>query len=63
MLFEHPGTLTSDEVYGATAYVLFMNGIVNENDVLDQTTLARVKVPNRNGFTSDPRPDVPVRKK
>ena len=59
----HPGTLTSDEVYGATAYILFMNGIVGENDVLDQTTLARVKMPSRNGFTSDPRPDVPVRKK
>ena len=63
MPFEHPGTLTTDEVYGATAYVLFMNGIVQEQDVIDQTTLARVKMPNRSGFTSDPRPDVPLKKR
>lgn len=58
MPFEHPGTLTADEVYAATAYVLFLNGIVSEKDVLDQTTLAQVKMPNRNGFTADPRPDI-----
>ena len=63
MPFEHPGTLTTDEVYGATAYVLFMNGIVNEQDVIDQTTLVQVKMPNRNGFIADPRPDMPLRKK
>jgi S-disulfanyl-L-cysteine oxidoreductase SoxD len=63
MPFEHPGTLTTDEVYGATAYVLFMNGIVKEQDVIDQTTLVQVKMPNRNGFTSDPRPDMPLKKK
>jgi len=63
MPFEHPGTLTTDEVYGATAYVLFMNGIIKEQDVIDQTTLAEVKMPNRNGFTADPRPDMPLRKK
>jgi S-disulfanyl-L-cysteine oxidoreductase SoxD len=63
MPFEHPGTLTTDEVYGATAYVLFMNGIIKAQDVIDQTTLVQVKMPNRSGFTSDPRPDIPVRKK
>ena len=63
MPFEHPGTLTTDEVYGATAYVLFMNGIIKEQDVIDQSTLVQVKMPNRNGFTSDPRPDVPVKKR
>jgi cytochrome c len=63
MPFEHPGTLTTDEVYGATAYILFMNGIVKEQDVIDQTTLAQVKMPNRNGFTADPRPDMPLKRK
>ncbi len=58
MPFEHPGTMTADEVYAATAYVLFLNGIVAEKDVLDQTTLPQVKMPNRTGFTADPRPDV-----
>jgi mono/diheme cytochrome c family protein len=58
MPFDHPGTMTVDEVYAASAYVLFLNGIVNEQDVLDQTTLAQVKMPNRDGFVADPRPDV-----
>jgi S-disulfanyl-L-cysteine oxidoreductase SoxD len=57
MPFDHPGTLTTDEVYAATAYVLFLNGIVGENDLIDQSTLPRVKMPNREGFVGDPRPD------
>src|SRR5919204_2992303 len=61
MPFDHPGTLTTDQVYATTAYVLFLNGIVGEDDVLDQTTLPRVKMPNRDGFVADPRPDVPLR--
>jgi S-disulfanyl-L-cysteine oxidoreductase SoxD len=63
MPFEHPTTMTADEVYGATAYVLFLNGIVGEQEVLDQSTLPRVKMPNRDGFVSDPRPDVPPKKR
>jgi len=58
MPFDHPGTLTVDEVYAASAYVLFLNGIVNEHDLLDQTTLPQVNMPNRNGFVADPRPDI-----
>ena len=58
MPFEHPGTMTPDQVYAATAYVLFLNGIVSEQDIIDQTTLPQVKMPNRNGFTADPRPDI-----
>jgi hypothetical protein len=58
MPFDHPGTMTVDEVYASTAYVLFLNGIVHERDVLDQTTLPQVQMPNRNGFVVDPRPDV-----
>lgn len=63
MPFDHPGTLTDDQIYAATAYVLFLNGIVGEQDTLDQTTLPKVQMPNRNGFVSDPRPDVPLKKK
>jgi mono/diheme cytochrome c family protein len=62
MPFDHPGTLTVDELYATTAYVLWLNGVVGEHDVLDQTTLPRVQMPNRNGFVADPRPDLPVRK-
>jgi cytochrome c len=62
MPFDHPGTLSIDDVYSSTAYVLFLNGIVGENDVLDQTSLPKVAMPNRNGFVRDPRPDTGVQK-
>jgi hypothetical protein len=58
MPFDHPGTLTPDQIYETTAYLLFLNGIVGEHDVLDQITLPQVKMPNRDGFVSDPRPDI-----
>jgi len=57
MPFDHPGTLPVNDVYSATAYLLYLNGIVGEQDVLDQTTLPQVKMPNRNGFVMDTRPD------
>jgi cytochrome c len=57
MPFDHPGTLSINDVYSATAYVLFLNGIIDEHDVLDQTTLSKVKMPNRAGFMPDTRPD------
>jgi len=63
MPFDHPGTLTADEIYAATAYVLFMNGIVGEHDELNQHTLPQLKMPNRRGFVADPRPDIPVKRK
>ena len=63
MPFDHPSTLSADEVYSRTAYVLLLNGIVGEQDVLNETTLPKVQMPNRNGFVADPRPDVPLKKK
>jgi cytochrome c len=50
MPFGRAGTLSPDEVYAVTAYVLYLNGIVGEGDVLSQTTLADVRMPNRDGF-------------
>ena len=58
MPFDHPGTLQPDQVYAATAYLLYLNGIIAERDVMDQTTLPQVKMPNKNGFVPDTRPDV-----
>lgn len=58
MPFKQPGTLTPNQVYAVSAYVLFLNGIIPENAVMDPKTLPQVKMPNRNGFVSDPRPDV-----
>jgi S-disulfanyl-L-cysteine oxidoreductase SoxD len=56
--FDHPGSLTADQVYAVTAYLLHRNGIIGEQEVMDATTLPRVKMPNRDGFVPDPRPDV-----
>ena len=59
MPFNAPQSLTPDQVYAVTAYLLFLNGIVSEDTTLDAASLAKVEMPNRNGFTRDPRPDVP----
>lgn len=54
-----PQTLTNDEYYALTAWLLWANGIIGEDEVIDQDTLPQVVMPNRDGFTSpDPRPDV-----
>ena len=58
MPFDKPGTLGTNQVYALTAYVLFLNGIVQEGDVMDARTLPKVRMPNRDGFVKDPRPDV-----
>lgn len=50
MPFNTPLTLTNDEVYALTAYLLFLNKIVGETDVMDATTLPAVKMPNRDNF-------------
>jgi cytochrome c len=50
--------LKPPEVYAAAAYVLNLNGIVPDNAVMDATSLPKVKMPNRDGFVADPRPDV-----
>src|SRR5436189_2903415 len=56
MPFDRPGLLQPPEVYAAAAYVLQLNGIIDEDFVIDATTLPRVKMPNRDGFVADPRP-------
>jgi hypothetical protein len=61
MPFNQPGTMTYDEVYAVSAYVLFLNDIVGEQQVVDARSLPLIRMPNRDGFVSDPRPDVPVR--
>src|SRR5688572_19197162 len=45
-----PRTLTNDEVYAVTAYVLFINGIISEDQTMNSQTLPAVKMPNRDGF-------------
>jgi cytochrome c len=45
-----PGSLTADEVYALSAFLLFRNEIIQESDVLDAKTLPKIQMPNRNGF-------------
>ena len=58
MPFETPGTMSPDDVYSTVAYVLFLNELVAEDQLLDATTLPLIKMPNRVGFRPDNRPDV-----
>ncbi|MBL8669542.1 MAG: cytochrome c [Alphaproteobacteria bacterium] len=59
MPFTMPNSLTADETYAIVAYVLSINDIVPDTAVLDETSLPKVRMPNRDGFlVGDPRPDV-----
>jgi len=53
MPITNPLSLSDDEVYAVSAYVLFLNGIVGEDAVMNAQTLPQVKMPNRDGFVSD----------
>lgn len=57
MPFQTPQTLSNEEVYSLTAYILHMNGIVKEDATLDAESLPEIKMPNRDGFYVDDRPD------
>jgi len=50
MPWAKPGSLTPDEVYAVTAYVLFLNQIISDTDVMDPMTLPKVRMPNRDRF-------------
>jgi S-disulfanyl-L-cysteine oxidoreductase SoxD len=50
MPFPMPRTLTNDELYAVTAYILALNKIIGENEVMDAKTLPAVKMPNRDNF-------------
>ena len=50
MPYALPQSLTDDETYALTAYVLQLNGILGEDDVMDAASLPLVEMPNRDGF-------------
>lgn len=51
-----PKSLSEDEVYAVCAYILRLNGIVGEDAVMNAQTLAKVQMPNRDGFVPFSRP-------
>lgn len=57
MPFPAPGSLEDDEVYSLTAFLLHENGIVAGDFVADRESLPAVRMPNRDGFVPDPRPE------
>ena len=52
-----PQSLSNDEAYALTAYIYALNGLVAKDAVLDANSLAAIKMPNRDGFIVDDRPD------
>jgi cytochrome c len=48
------GSLKPDEVYALTAYLLFKNGVIQEDDVMDAQSLPKVVMPNANGYSLPP---------
>lgn len=58
MPFHAPGSLSDDEVYAVVAYVLGEANIFDRSATLNAKTLPLIDMPNKDGFISDPRPDV-----
>jgi S-disulfanyl-L-cysteine oxidoreductase SoxD len=52
MPYVAPQSLTPDEIYSVSAYILFLNGVIGETDEMNATTLPKVKMPNRDNFVS-----------
>ena len=54
MPYQAPGSLSVDDYYALTAYILSLNGILPPDGKLDKETLPKLKMPNRDGFIPDP---------
>jgi S-disulfanyl-L-cysteine oxidoreductase SoxD len=57
MPFDNPGLLDNNQTYAVVAHILHMNGIIGEKDEMNAQTLPKVRMPNRDGFIRDNRPD------
>jgi mono/diheme cytochrome c family protein len=53
-----PQSLSNDDVYAVSAYILSLNGLLAADAALDAKSLAAIKMPNRDRFVGDARPDV-----
>ena len=58
MPYSAPGSLSSDEVYAVSAYILAEAKIIDRARTLDAESLPKVIMPNRDGFIPDPRPEL-----
>ncbi len=57
MPFTQPESLSDDETYAITAYVLYLNELVEDDFVADKASLSALRMPNEQGFFRDDRPD------
>lgn len=57
MPLDHPQSLTADEVYAVSAYIYYLNGLIDEEFVMNAETMHAIEMPNRNAFFEDDRPD------
>jgi cytochrome c len=57
MPMDRPQSLSANEVYAVSAYLLALNGLIASDAVMDAQSLPRVQMPNRDGFILDDRPD------
>jgi cytochrome c len=55
MPWTQPKSLTNDEVYAVSAYILNLNGIIGADAEMNAQTLAKVNMPNKDGFITFPR--------
>ena len=53
-----PGSLSNEDVYAVSAYILHLNGLLPADAALDAKTMTAIKMPNRKMFVDDARPDV-----
>jgi mono/diheme cytochrome c family protein len=53
-----PQSLSNDDIYAVSAYILNLNGLLASDATLDAKTLSAIRMPNRGMFVGDPRPDV-----
>jgi len=53
-----PQSLSNEDVYAVSAYILNLNGLLPADATLDAKTMAAIKMPNHDKFVGDPRPDV-----
>lgn len=59
MPYAAPQSLSNDDYYAVTAYVLYLNELVGEEDQIDAAALSKLVMPNREGFVLEERPDTP----
>jgi S-disulfanyl-L-cysteine oxidoreductase SoxD len=57
MPMDKPQSLTANEIYAVSAYLLALNGLVPADAVMDAASMPKVQMPNREGFILDDRPD------